>query len=461
MLIVDGALAGLSLLQDDPNFRHSMPTKVAEYMARGVPVITTPLPLAVDLVEPHECGFVVPFGGVPEAAAAALALREDPALRDAMGARGHAGARQYLRWPEDARAFVTQLEQWAGVTGSGPSARAGFTGFRPGRPIGSRCAERGAEPPAAGRPSPGGPTSGRAGPGRPAGAGLDRPTARADPGQQAVYAGPGGRGSAAADRRARLPGRAVVRRRLLRLPRLGPAAPARSVQVDRLLADAQGARAVPQPDAGHDRAAPDGPGHRGLAVRAAAAGPGAEAGIGPRHGAGAAERFPDRARAHDHGGHAVHVPARGGGHDPAVAAAPVVAGRADRRPAHRLRGHRVERRPDPAGRVHRLRDLAPDGLAPPRRDRGRVRCPDRGLRRLVPLLDRYVRAHPVRGLLPVRPGVVVRRVQQDQPAGQRAVPLPVDTGDQARAPRRSRLAHPAGEGGTRRAGQRGRQQDAA
>ena len=121
MLIVDGALAGLSLLQDDPNFRHSMPTKVAEYMARGVPVITTPLPLAVDLVEPHESGFVVPFGGVPEAAAAALALREDPALRDAMGARGHAGARQYLRWPEDARAFVTQLEQWAGVTGSGPS----------------------------------------------------------------------------------------------------------------------------------------------------------------------------------------------------------------------------------------------------------------------------------------------------------------------------------------------------
>jgi len=121
MLIVHGALAGLSLLQDDPNFRHSMPTKVAEYMARGVPVITTPLPLAVDLVEPHECGFVVPFGGVPEAAAAALALREDPALRDAMGARGHAGARQYLRWPEDARAFVTQLEQWAGVTGSGPS----------------------------------------------------------------------------------------------------------------------------------------------------------------------------------------------------------------------------------------------------------------------------------------------------------------------------------------------------
>ncbi len=134
MLIVDGALAGLSLLQDDPNFRHSMPTKVAEYMARGVPVITTPLPLAVDLVEPHKSGFVVPFGGVPEAAAAALALRADPALRDAMGARGHAGAREYLRWPEDARAFVTQLEQWAAVTGSGsPREPASPVSARDGR----------------------------------------------------------------------------------------------------------------------------------------------------------------------------------------------------------------------------------------------------------------------------------------------------------------------------------------
>ncbi len=178
MLIVDGALAGLSLLQDEPNFRHSMPTKVAEYMARGVPVVTTPLPLAVELVEPHECGFVVPFGGVPEAAAAVLALR-----RGSRAARRDGRARTRRRpastcgWPEDARAFVAQLEQWAGVTGSGPSRRAGFAYFCLGRPIGSRCAQRGSEPPAAGRPSSGGPSSGR-GPGRPAGAGLGRRCAR-------------------------------------------------------------------------------------------------------------------------------------------------------------------------------------------------------------------------------------------------------------------------------------------
>jgi glycosyltransferase involved in cell wall biosynthesis len=115
MLITDGALAGLSLLQDDPNFRHSMPTKVAEYMARGVPIVTTPLPLAAGLVERSECGFIVPFSDPAAAAAAVQALQQDLALRDAMGARGHQGAAEFLRWPDDARAFVAQLERWAGV----------------------------------------------------------------------------------------------------------------------------------------------------------------------------------------------------------------------------------------------------------------------------------------------------------------------------------------------------------
>jgi glycosyltransferase involved in cell wall biosynthesis len=117
MLIADGALAGLSLLHDDPNFRSSMPTKVAEYMARGVPVVTTPLPLAAGLVERHECGFVVPFGDPAAAAEAVVTLQRDPGLRESIGARGHQGASGYLRWPEDAKAFVSQLERWAGIDG--------------------------------------------------------------------------------------------------------------------------------------------------------------------------------------------------------------------------------------------------------------------------------------------------------------------------------------------------------
>jgi glycosyltransferase involved in cell wall biosynthesis len=111
--LAEGALAGLSLLHDEANFVHSMPTKVVEYMARGIPVITTPLPLAVDLVRNDECGFVVGFGDVQAAADAVLKLDGDPGLRVTMGARGHEAAKRSLGWPADARAFVAQLETWA------------------------------------------------------------------------------------------------------------------------------------------------------------------------------------------------------------------------------------------------------------------------------------------------------------------------------------------------------------
>jgi glycosyltransferase involved in cell wall biosynthesis len=116
MRLTDGALAGLSLLRDEANFRHSMPTKVVEYMARGVPVVTTPLPAAAELVEAHDCGFVVPFQDVKAAADAILKLASDLSLRTEMGRRGHAAALTSLGWPADAKAFVSQLEEWACVT---------------------------------------------------------------------------------------------------------------------------------------------------------------------------------------------------------------------------------------------------------------------------------------------------------------------------------------------------------
>ncbi|MGD0704136.1 MAG: glycosyltransferase family 4 protein [Trebonia sp.] len=111
--LLEGALAGLSLLRDEANFRHSMPTKVAEYMARGVPVVTTPLPLAVELVEAADGGFVVPFNDPRAACEAILKLDADPDLRVKMGLRAHEYALRNLAWAPHAAAFVARLEAWA------------------------------------------------------------------------------------------------------------------------------------------------------------------------------------------------------------------------------------------------------------------------------------------------------------------------------------------------------------
>lgn len=111
---VDGALAGVSLLRDEPNYRHSLPTKVVEYMARGVPVVTTPAPRAVELVTRHACGSVAPFADGYSAARAVAELRRNPSARGAMGERGHAAAAEHYDWNTAAVAFVDQLAAWAG-----------------------------------------------------------------------------------------------------------------------------------------------------------------------------------------------------------------------------------------------------------------------------------------------------------------------------------------------------------
>ncbi|WP_026403665.1 glycosyltransferase [Actinomadura rifamycini] len=112
--IAEGAMVGLALLHDEPNYRHSVPTKVIEYMARGVPVVTTPNPPAVEIVGPAECGFVVPFNDPAATAEAVLRLRKDPDLRAEFGRRGHKAAREQFHWPVHAARFVSHLEAWAG-----------------------------------------------------------------------------------------------------------------------------------------------------------------------------------------------------------------------------------------------------------------------------------------------------------------------------------------------------------
>ncbi|WP_329184406.1 glycosyltransferase [Actinacidiphila glaucinigra] len=118
-----GALAGVSLLRDEANYRHSRPTKVVEYMAYGIPVVSTPNPLAAELVRGHDCGLLVPFQAPAAAADAVRRLRDDPELRRAMGARGHAAARGALHWPDCAARFVTSLEGWAAAAATAAGER--------------------------------------------------------------------------------------------------------------------------------------------------------------------------------------------------------------------------------------------------------------------------------------------------------------------------------------------------
>lgn len=108
-----GALAGVCLLHPVPNYLISMPTKVLEYMAHGVPVVSTPLPLVTRLVESAGSGVVVPYQDPEAAADAILRLRDDAGVREQMGAAGHAVARLQYDWGVQSAAFLTELARVA------------------------------------------------------------------------------------------------------------------------------------------------------------------------------------------------------------------------------------------------------------------------------------------------------------------------------------------------------------
>jgi glycosyltransferase involved in cell wall biosynthesis len=112
--LLTGALAGLSLLRDLPNYRISLPTKVVEYLAAGLPVVTTPLPAAAALVREADAGIVVDFGDVAAAAAAVRRLRDDPQGAAAMGRRGRELVARDWTWDAEREVFLDALTSAAG-----------------------------------------------------------------------------------------------------------------------------------------------------------------------------------------------------------------------------------------------------------------------------------------------------------------------------------------------------------
>ena len=103
-----------------------MPTKVIEYCAMTMPVIVTPLPLAVELVGRVEAGIVVPWHDPVAVVDAVLMLRDDPELVRRMGRNGYREASEHHDWRVWSRSFVEILASFAtevGTTTSSPVRR--------------------------------------------------------------------------------------------------------------------------------------------------------------------------------------------------------------------------------------------------------------------------------------------------------------------------------------------------
>jgi glycosyltransferase involved in cell wall biosynthesis len=100
------ARVGVLPLQPIANYRVAYPVKLFEYLAAGLPVVATDVPLWRELLETHGCGVCVPPDSPRELAQAMSSLLDDDARARAMGERGRRAAEQHYSWQSQADALL-------------------------------------------------------------------------------------------------------------------------------------------------------------------------------------------------------------------------------------------------------------------------------------------------------------------------------------------------------------------
>ncbi len=106
---IESSMVGLALLADQPNYRHSMPTKILEYMAGGTPVVSTPLPLS-QLVIGTDGVVLRDFDRSPqEVADAVIRLCDDADTRERFARVGFARVHDHYNWHHAQHDFIRAL----------------------------------------------------------------------------------------------------------------------------------------------------------------------------------------------------------------------------------------------------------------------------------------------------------------------------------------------------------------
>jgi glycosyltransferase involved in cell wall biosynthesis len=100
--LLNESLIGLCLLLPEPNYLYSLPTKIFEYMAAGLPVITSDLPTPKEIVEAAGCGFSVSLKNQKALIDKLSMLASNPGRAIELGLAGRAAVSRDYNWEHDA-----------------------------------------------------------------------------------------------------------------------------------------------------------------------------------------------------------------------------------------------------------------------------------------------------------------------------------------------------------------------
>lgn len=100
--IIKKCHVGMAILKPDPNFFESYPTKLFEYMALGIPVITSNFPLYKEVIEHNNCGYCVNPESICDIADAMEYLLKHPIEAYILGTNGRKAVIDKYNWKYEA-----------------------------------------------------------------------------------------------------------------------------------------------------------------------------------------------------------------------------------------------------------------------------------------------------------------------------------------------------------------------
>lgn len=107
------AQVGIVTLLPEPNYLVALPVKMFEYMAAGVPVVASSIPLWQAIVDAHRCGRCVDPADPTAVAGAVQALLADPE-RERAGQRGRDAVLRTYHWEHEAQKLLVLYGQLLG-----------------------------------------------------------------------------------------------------------------------------------------------------------------------------------------------------------------------------------------------------------------------------------------------------------------------------------------------------------
>lgn len=100
------ALAGLVTLHPEPNYLDALPVKMFEYMAAGIPVIASDIPLWRAIIQSQQCGVCVDPRDPAAIAAAIDYFVQHPQIAQRMGRNGRRAILEKYNWPAESEKLI-------------------------------------------------------------------------------------------------------------------------------------------------------------------------------------------------------------------------------------------------------------------------------------------------------------------------------------------------------------------